>query len=208
MTYQNLIKQLVQQSTLKTPRIIEAFKKVDRANFMLPEYQDQAAVDVPFPIGAGQTISQPTTVAFMIELLQPQRGDKILDIGAGSGWTSAILVEIVGAKGKVIAVEIIPEVYQFGKENIENAGYKNVEFLQADASGGLPQFAPFDGILGGASIPKIPEVLKKQLKIKGRLVMPVQDSIVRLEQIQKNKFKKEVFPYFAFVPMTGEYGQK
>jgi len=207
MSYQNLIEQLVANKTLKTPRIIEAFKKVDRTNFMLPEYRQEADIDVPFPIPAGQTISQPTTVAFMIELLQPRPNQKILDIGAGSGWTTAILAEIVGPKGKVIGAEIIKEVYEFGKNNIEKSGYQNIEYLNIDASGGYEKEAPFDRILGSASIPQIPEILKRQLKLRGRLVIPVQDSVVLLERISKNKFKKAVFPFFAFVPMTGKYGR-
>ena len=208
MEYKELVEQLITNGRLKSPQIIRAFKKVDRANFMRPEYKDQAGADTPFPIGSGQTISQPTTVAFMIEKLQPQKGQKILDIGAGSGWTSALLAEVAGPKGKVYAVEIIPEIFGFGKENIERVSYKNVEFLNIDASGGLPEKAPFDRILGGASAPTIPKPLKQQLKISGKIVIPVQDSVIMLEKTAKNKFKKETYPFFAFVPMRGEHGQK
>ncbi len=208
MNYKELVEQLVSNGRLKSPQIIQAFKKVDRVNFMLSQYKDQVGIDTPFPIGSGQTISQPSTVAFMIEKLQPQKGQKILDIGAGSGWTSALLAEIVGPKGKIYGIEIVPEVFEFGKENINRTGYKNIEFLNTDASGGLSQKAPFDRILGGASAPEIPEPLKRQLKITGRIVMPVQDAVVMLEKTGKNKFKKEIYPFFAFVPMRGEYGQK
>ena len=208
MSYKELVEQLITDGKLKSPQIIRAFEKVDRANFMRSEYKKMAGSDAPFPIGSGQTISQPTTVAFMIEKLQPQKGQEILDIGAGSGWTTALLAEIVGPKGKVYGVEIIPEVFQFGKENISRTDYKNVEFLNIDASGGLPQKAPLDRILGGASAPEIPKPLKEQLKITGKIVMPVQDKVVMLEKTAKNKFKKEIYPFFAFVPMKGEYGQK
>ncbi len=208
MTYKELVEQFIIDGKLKSLQIIKAFKKVDRANFMLPQYRDQAGTDTPFPIGAGQTISQPTTVAFMMEKLQPQKGQKILDIGAGSGWTSALLAQIVGPRGKVYGIEIVPQVFEFGKENISHTGYKNIEFLNTDASGGLPEKAPFDRILGGASAPEIPKLLKQQLKITGRIVMPVQDTVVMLEKTGKNKFKRQAYPFFAFVPMRGEYGQK
>ncbi len=113
-----LVSELVERGRLKTPEIIKAFEKIDRANFM--GYKtDLSYVDNAFPIGHGQTISQPTTVAIMFELLQPKPGDKVLDIGSGSGWTTALLSEIVGPKGKVYSIEIIKELYKFGKKNVE-----------------------------------------------------------------------------------------
>lgn len=207
MTYQKLIKQLVASGKLKTPRIIKAFQKIDRAHFILAEYKDRAGDDIPFSIGFGQTISQPSTVAFMMEALRPQKGDRILDIGFGSGWTSALLAEIVGQKGKIYAVEIIPEIFRFGKKNVENLGYQNVEFFQTDASGGLIEKSPFDRILASASAPKLFKILKNQLKIKGIMVIPIQDTVVKIERFSKNKYKKKTYPFFAFVPMRGKFGQ-
>src|SRR4030043_2133185 len=196
-----LVSELVSRGRLKTPAIIKAFQKIDRADFMAPEEKNLAYVDNAFPIGHGQTISQPTTVAIMLELLQPKSGDdilpaqggvspsvrqgkgifrygsKVLDIGSGSGWTTALLAEIVGEKGKVYSIEIIKELYQFGKKNVEKYKFKNVEFFNQDGSKGLAEHAPFDKILASASVPKIPLPLKEQLKVGGVLVLPVQDSI-------------------------------
>lgn len=204
-----LIEQLISVGKIKTPQIMAAFLKVPRLKFM-PKgcTQEDAEVDAPYPIGEGQTISQPTTVAFMLEQLQPKQGHKVLDIGFGSGWTTALLAEIVGAKGKVYAVEIIPKLFEFGRENVIKAGYKNVEFLCGDASGGWPQKAPFDRILGGASAPQIPQPLKDQLKIGGVMVLPVQDTVIKIKRKSAKKFQKTIFPYFAFVPLKGRFGQK
>jgi len=208
MSYQDLIKQLEQLGTLNTPRIISVFKKVDRADFMLPEDRKFAGADTAFSIGSGQTISQPTTVAFMLEKLQPQKGDKVLDIGSGSSWTTALLAKIVGPEGKVWGIEINPAIYKFGQNNLQKLNLPNIELKLADASGGWPAKAPFDRILAGAASGKISQVLKKQLKIGGRLVVPVQDTIISLERKSQSKFCRQIFPFFAFVPMRGKYGQK
>src|SRR3989338_3496160 len=112
-----LIDSLIKDGWLKTPRIIDAFRVVKRADFMPEEVKDFAELDQAISIGRGQTISQPLTMAFMLEQLQPEPGDKILDVGSGSGWTSALLGRIVGTKGTVIAVEAIPELKEFGEQN-------------------------------------------------------------------------------------------
>src|SRR5665647_1698314 len=111
-------------------KIEEAFKAVPRINFLRPEEKDQHELDVPLPIGSGQTNSQPSTVRQMLEWLDAQPGDKVLDVGSGSGWTTALLSSIVGSKGKVFAVEKIPELVEFGRNNC--AGARNVQFFQAD----------------------------------------------------------------------------
>ena len=109
-----LIDSLIKEGWLKTPRIIKAFREVKRVDFLPKEIKDLAELNEALSIGYGQTISQPLVVAFMLELLQPQPGDKILDVGSGSGWTTALLAQIVGQKGKVIAIDIIPELVEFG----------------------------------------------------------------------------------------------
>ena len=117
----SLIDSLIQQGWLKTPEIIEAFRKIKRIDFLPEDMKDLAELNEALPIGYGQTISQPLVVAFMLELLQPKKGEKILDIGSGSGWTSALLADIVSQKensGKVIAIEFIPELKEFGEKNV------------------------------------------------------------------------------------------
>lgn len=182
-----LIDSLIEDGWLKTPRIIEAFRKIQRVDFLPaspvggPEdLKDLAELNEALPIGYGQTISQPLVVAFMLEQLQPQRGDKILDIGSGSGWTTALLAEIVGGKGRVVAVDIIPELVESGKKNVEKYNFVEkgiVEFICADGSKGYKKEAPFDKILVSATAERLSPAWKEQLKIGGRIVAPIGSSI-------------------------------
>ena len=209
MTWSGLVDYLIQNSTLKTPSIIQAFNKLDRKNFMPDKIKYLSDKDAALPIGYGQTISQPTTVALMLELLQPEPGQKILDIGSGSGWTTALLAEIVGPKGKIFAVELIPQLVEFGKKNVKNLGYTNVEFILGNGSLGLKEQAPFDRILCSAAAPKIPLSLKKQLASRGRLVIPVgtlSQSLVLVKKGQNSDFSEEHYPGFVFVQLKGKYG--
>jgi protein-L-isoaspartate(D-aspartate) O-methyltransferase len=196
-----LIDELISQGYLKTPRIVRAFRKIDRADFVRPEFLNSAYANAPLPIGEGQTISQPLTVAFMLELLQPKPGDKILDVGSGSGWTTALLAEIVGRKGRVLGIEIVPELRRFGKENIKKY-FIAVEILGVNGSKGYKKQAPYDKILVSAAAGKTPAELKNQLKIRGRLVIPVKNSIWLIERLGKNQFREKEHFGFAFVPLV------
>lgn len=203
-----LVVKLKKQGVLKTSVIIEAFLACDRKKFVPKEMRLEAYVDAPLPIGFGQTISQPYTVAFMIELLQPQEGQKILDVGFGSGWTTAILAKIVGPGGKVYGIEIIPEVYEFGKKNLAKFEYQNLELYNQNGWEGLPEKAPFERILVSAAAEEIPNKLKEQLAVGGRIVVPVGgnaflfgQSIMLLKKIGRNEFEEENYPGFAFVPL-------
>ena len=190
----NLIDSLIEEGWLKTPRIIEAFRKIKRVDFLPREIKDLAELNEALSIGYGQTISQPLVVAFMLELLDPQPGNKILDIGSGTGWTTALLAQIVGQKGKVIAIDIIPELVEFGKQNVAKYNFIEkglpaaclpdrqgrqgiVEFICADGSKGYKKEAPYDKILASASAETLPPVWKEQLKIGGRIVTPIGSSI-------------------------------
>lgn len=204
-----LIKELQEEGYLKTKEIIQAFYQIDRADFVPTELKYQAHLNVPLPIGFGQTISQPLTVAFMLELLKPQKGNKILDIGAGSGWTCGLLAYIVGDEGKVYGIERIPELKDFAEENLKKYNFiekQKVKLKAGDGSKGWSQKAPFDRIIVGAAAEKIPLLLKEQLKIGGRLVIPVgpryslQDMIL-LVKLDRNRFEKKHFPGFQFVPL-------
>jgi len=190
---------------LRTPRIIEAFKKIKRVDFLPEDLRNLAELNEALPIGYGQTISQPLVVAFMIELLSPEKGEKILDVGAGSGWTTALLAEIVGEKGKVIGLEIVPELVEFGKKNVSKYNFIEkgvVEFLEADGSKGYLKEAPFDKILCSASIQgKLPQPWKEQIKIEGRIVTPIGSSIWLFVKKSKNKFQTKEYPGFRFVPL-------
>lgn len=208
----DLIDSLIQEKWLKTPRIIKAFRKVKRADFLPEELKDSAELNTALPISYGQTISQPLTVAFMLELLKPKEGDKILDVGSGSGWTSALLGEIVGDKGKVIALEVIPELKEFGEKNAAKYDFIKkgiVEFICADGSRGYPQYVSrpelaegFDKILASATASKLPEDWKKQLKIGGRIVMPINSSIWLFVKKSQTEFEKKKYPGFVFVSLV------
>lgn len=196
-----LIHKLIGGGMLKTPRIIDAFKKIDRADFVPDEYKDEAYGDYPLPIGYGQTISQPSTVAFMLELLQPEEGNKILDVGSGSGWTTALLAQIVGSSGRVWGLELVPELVEFGRKNLGKYNFSWAEIHQAGAELGLPQEAPFDRILVSAAGEEMPPELISQLKAGGRLVIPIQNSVWKVDKISEKEIAKEEFPGFIFVPL-------
>ncbi len=206
----SLINQLIKEGHLKSQPIIEAFKKIKRADFVPDEIvRDKgkdfvAEYNAPLSIGYEQTISQPLTVAFMLELLQPKKGDKVLDIGSGSGWQTAMLAQIVGPEGFVYAIERIPELKSFGQDNVGKYNFENVEFICADGSRGLLDKAPFDKIIAAASAREIPKAWKEQLRIEGRLVLPVENSIWLLIKKEKNKFEEKEYPGFIFVPLIRE----
>ena len=202
MSNSELVRELIEQGYLKTERIIDAFLSVDRKDFVLEQYTNEAYLDIPLPIGWGQTISQPATVAFMLELLQPREGDIILEIGAGSCWQTALLASIVGPTGKIFAMERIGELLDWGKKNIEKYAFGNIDFLCADASKGLAEQAPFDKIIAAASGSEIPPAWLEQLKISGRIVAPIGSSIWLYIKKSETEFEKLEYPGFAFVPLV------
>lgn len=199
---------LIKTGFLKTPAIIEAFKKIDRANFLPTDLKSLAQINRALPIGWSQTMSQPLVVAFMLEQLKPKSGDIILDIGFGSGWTTALLAEIVGEKGKVVAVEIVDELYQFGKKNVWRLGYRQVEFRSGGWQKQVKLSEKFDRIQAACAFPSVPVRLKNQLADGGRMILPVNDGrgSQSLREIWRvgGDFQKKDYPGFIFVPMTNE----
>lgn len=203
----HLVNNLIRDGYLKTDIIIDAFSKIDRLEFVPPSLESEAEANIPLPIGHGQTISQPLTVAFMLELLDPQPGQMILDVGSGSGWTTALLSCIVGEKGKVIAMERIKELCEFGEKNVEKFGFikKGIaEMHCADGIKGFPKHAPYDRILVSAMTDEVPKALKEQLKIGGKMVIPVHNDIWYLKKEGADEFCKEEYPGFSFVPLVEE----
>ncbi|PIV41943.1 MAG: protein-L-isoaspartate O-methyltransferase [Candidatus Nealsonbacteria bacterium CG_4_10_14_0_2_um_filter_40_15] len=195
---------LIKEGWLKTPDIIAAFRKIKRADFLPEDMRDLAELNEALSIGFGQTISQPLVVAFMLELLAPKEGEKILDVGSGSGWTSALLGEIVGELGKVIAIELVSELKEFGEKNAAKYGFVKegrVEFICADGSKGYPKEAPFDKILASASAAKLPQAWLEQLKIGGRVVLPIDSSIWLFTKKSEEEFDQIEYPGFVFVPL-------
>jgi len=184
----------------KNARVKEAFQRVDRKDFVIGDYRVEAHEDYALPLLEGQTISQPTTVAFMLELLNPQEGDLVLDVGSGSGWTTALLAHIVGEKGSVLGVERVKELVLFGEKNLSKYNFKNVS-IKGSVGTGDKESAPYDRILVSAAFKEeIPSELIDQLKPGGVLVAPVDESIVRLEKDINGKTKTKVYQGFVFVP--------
>lgn len=198
---QELVKQLILSGYLKTPRIIEAFLAIDRKDFVSQDQHDEAYLDIPLPIGYGQTISQPATVAFMLELLQPQEGEKIMDVGAGSCWQTALLAHIVGQEGKVYAVERICPLLEESKKHFAKYGFTNTTFFCRDATQGFPEYAPFDAIIAAASGHAMIRQWQKEVRVGGRIVMPIELSIWLYIKKTEIEFEKQEYPGFMFVPL-------
>lgn len=206
----SLINELIQSGYLKSPDIIGAFRKIRREDFLLPADRELAEVNAPFSIGFNQTNSQPLTVAFMLELLQPKAGEKIFDVGSGSGWTCALLAKIVGPKGKVFGLERVKALKNFAEKNVDKYDYIKkgvVQIFYSDGYKGLPDFAPFAKIIVAAAAETFPAKLLEQLAIGGRMVIPVgpaygSQEIVAINKLAENKFKEERYPGFIFVPLV------
>ncbi len=203
-TNQELIEELLADGVLMTDRIIQAFRRVDRAGFVPLNQRAEAYENRPLPIGFGQTISQPLTVAIMLEALQPQPGERVLDIGAGSGWVSALLADLVGPKGLVIAVERIPALAKQARTNLLPLNLTNLRLSAGDASRGWLAGAPYHVIHVAAAAPALPVELKAQLVTGGRLIIPVGQPVQDLALITKtseNRFVERRIPGFQFVPL-------
>ena len=185
-------------------KILDAFSKVKRENFVPKDLKIRAYEDRALPIGKGQTISQPYTIATMLNLLDLKKAQKVLEIGSGCGYVLALMSEIVGEKGKVFGVEIVKSLVEKSKLNLK--AYKNVKVYNKDGRKGLEEQAPFDKIIISAACEKISKTILSQLKNKGLIVAPVgprySQSLVVIQRT-KDDFKiKEKLPGFIFVPFV------
>ncbi len=201
-TNEQMVNYLVEKWVLHTASITSWFKKVDRANFILPEYQKTAYQDTPLPIWYEATISQPSTVAFMLELLKPNQWDKVLDIWAGSGWTTAILSHIVWKKWKVIWTEIIPQLVDFGNTNLSKYSPTNSKIILTQKELWIP-WEKFDKILVSASAgnENVCEKLLDQLKNEWTIVIPIKDSIYQVHKDYEWNITSNKYYWFLFVPL-------
>ena len=198
---QELIDHLISSGILYSPPLIEAFRKCDRTFFVPEEMHIDTYGDYPLSIGMGQTISQPTTVAIMLELLRPRAGDKVLDIGSGSGWTTALLATVVGENGFVEGIERIPALVEYGKNNLKRAHIQNASIELADPSVLGKQRHLYDRILVSASASHMPMNLLEQLKPKGTLVIPILESIWRITKDENGELDSYELRGFRFVPL-------
>jgi protein-L-isoaspartate(D-aspartate) O-methyltransferase len=205
---EELIEHLKSLGALKSRSLEEAIRKFPRHLFV-PEFLRHVAYeDTPLRIGHNQTISQPLTVVIMTEALNVQKGDKVLEVGTGSGWQASLISYLVGERGYVYTVEIVEDLYKTAKKNMKTAKTKNVKPILGDGSIGLEKESPFDGVIVTAAAPRIPETLLEQLKVGGIMVIPVGDMMLQeLFVIRKNKnIEKTSLGEFAFVPLLGKYG--
>lgn len=183
------------------PRVIAAMLKVERHLFVPDKLRDIAYADEPLPIGNGQTISQPYIVAYMTEALGLKPEDRVLEIGTGSGYQAAVLAEIVK---EVYSIELLKPLADMARERLARLGYKNIEVVCGDGYKGLPEKAPFDAILITAAPPEIPDELIGQLKVGGKMIVPVGTFFQELVLITKREagFKRESLIPVRFVPMV------
>jgi protein-L-isoaspartate(D-aspartate) O-methyltransferase len=189
-------------------KVLAAMRKVPRERFLPAGQADYAYDDTPLPIGDGQTISQPYIVAYMAEALTLKGGEKVLEIGTGSGYAAAILAEIAA---EVYTIERIQGLAEMASTLLDKLGYSNVHVRHGDGTLGWPEQAPFDGIVVTAGGPDVPETLKQQLKIGGRLVIPVGTStwyqeLVRVIRVEEAEYVTENLVPVRFVPLIGAEG--
>ena len=203
-----MVREQISSRGVKDLRVLKAMEKVPRHLFVPPSLIDQAYDDTPLPIGFKQTISQPYTVAFMTELLELKGDEKVLEIGTGSGYQTAILAEL--AK-EVYSIERIPELLEEAKKRLKELGYENVHLKVGDGTQGWKQYAPYQAIIVTAGAPSPPPPLLEQLDEGGRLVIPVGDrysqEMWRIRKIKGEIFTESLGP-FRFVELVGEYGHK
>lgn len=197
----NKLAETIEAKGIRDKNVVAAIKAVPRHLFMDSSFEDHAYQDKAFPIAANQTISQPYTVAFQTELLELEPGAKILEIGTGSGYQTAVLLQL---KARVYTIERQLELYKKTQLFFEKMGYRPKKYVFGDGYKGLPEEAPFDGIIVTAGAPSIPKALMSQLAIGGKLVIPVgeEEQIMTLiTRTSAQEFKRREFGSFKFVPM-------
>lgn len=205
---ERMVRRQIEARGISDPAILDAFRHVPREAFVAADYAAAAYDDHPLPIEAGQTISQPYIVALMIEAAQVRRGDKVLEVGAGSGYAAAVMSRIAA---KVVAIERQHDLVEVARERLRRLGYDNVRIVEGDGTRGCPDEAPFDAILAAASGSHVPRPLVDQLADGGRLVMPVGDpgwaqELVKVTKRADGTTEQENLGGVRFVPLIGEEG--
>jgi len=199
-TLSDLVSDLVSMGRLKSKEIIHAFETVDRKEFVRPAHLNAAYFDEPLPINYNQTISQPTTVAIMLEELNARPGQSVLDIGSGSGWTTGLLATIVGPTGSVLGLERVPELALWGQENLAKFNFRHAAIRHAADELGDPS-GKYDRILVSAAADTLPKSLLSQLAPDGHLVIPIRDSVYHFHNDPKKGMQSKELFGFRFVPL-------
>jgi protein-L-isoaspartate(D-aspartate) O-methyltransferase len=203
-----MVRQQIEERGITDQAVLRAMQTVPRHFFVPERYQHRAYDDGPLPILAGQTISQPYVVALMIAKLTLSPTDRVLEIGTGSGYAAAVLSRIAAL---VYTIERHHKLVQYAQQRFRRLGYENVQVRHGDGTQGWPEHAPYDGIVVAAGGPAVPESLRQQLALGGRLVIPVgqkkrQQWLVRVTRIAPDQFETERLNPVAFVPLIGEEG--
>ncbi|MDT0649941.1 protein-L-isoaspartate(D-aspartate) O-methyltransferase [Autumnicola edwardsiae] len=201
---EEMIRLQLEKRGIYNPQVLQAMSEIDRIDFIPDDMKHKAYDDGPLPIGKGQTISQPYIVAYMAQHLQLQPHEKVLEIGTGCGYNAAVLSKL--AK-EIYSIEIIEWLHKFAVKNLNNSGVKNIHTRNADGYKGWPENAPFDAIILTAAPPEVPQTLKEQLKIGGRLLAPVgrrSQELVLITRTGENTYKEKILLLVNFVPMTGK----
>ena len=203
-----MVEEQLRRRGISDRKVLEAMRKIPRHLFVLEDYRDSAYEDRPLPIGEGQTISQPYMVAIMTQSLELKGREKVLEIGTGSGYQTAILAELAQ---KVFTIERIPALTERAHKVLGDFGYTSISFRSGDGSRGWPEEAPFDGIMVTAGSPDVPPTLKSQLAEGGRLVIPTgpryTQTLYKLTR-EGDQFMEEDVTGCVFVPLVGDYGWK
>jgi protein-L-isoaspartate(D-aspartate) O-methyltransferase len=219
--WDKLIDSLQRQRVLQSPTVVAAMRSVPRVKFLPQDKKEYNSVDAPLQIGFGQTIAAPHMVSIMNEALKLEVGNKVLEVGAGSGWQAATIAELISNKeaprsewGHIYTVEIVQALAEQAKKSILNAGYGDrVTIINGDGSKGYIQKAPFDRIIVTAAAPEVPAPLLEQLKLGGVMVIPLGkaelfQNLTRITKDSDGKVTRENLGGAAFVPLIGEFGQK
>lgn len=205
---EQMVARQIEGRGLTDPAVLAAMREVPREAFVSEKHRQFAYDDGPLPIPEGQTISQPYVVALMIQMLHLRPEDRVLEIGTGSGYAAAILSRIAS---EVHTVERMESLVEYARQNLSAVGYENVHVHQGDGTLGWPEQAPYDAIIVAAGGPNIPQALKDQLAVGGRLVMPVGSEqraqrLVRLTRLDEDDYERESLSHVRFVPLIGKQG--
>jgi protein-L-isoaspartate(D-aspartate) O-methyltransferase len=201
-----MVERQIARRGITSPRVLEAFRSVPRHLFVPENRREFAYSDGPLPIGKGQTISQPYIVAYMTDALDLQGDERVLEVGTGSGYQAAILGELAG---EVYTVERHEELAETASQRLQDMGYENIHVIQGDGTNGLPEYAPFQGVIVTAAAPEVPRPLLDQLDEGGRLIMPVGSrggQMLKLYRRQEGEISTKTLSPVAFVPLIGKHG--
>ncbi|MEM2878093.1 MAG: protein-L-isoaspartate O-methyltransferase [Candidatus Hadarchaeales archaeon] len=207
---EELVNRLINCGYLRSKKVIDAFRKVPRHEFVHESLRNSAYTDQPLPVGYGQTISAPSMIAIMMESLDFRKNQRVLEIGTGSGYNAALIAEVVGKKGLVVTIERIKELAKRAEQTLADTGYENVRVLVGDGTCGYEDGAPWDRIIVTACAPRIPQPLVKQLADRGKIGVPVGEQYAMqtwtVGEKKSGELKISEHGGCSFVPLVGKYG--